>query len=208
MEVTEILDELERLYPNATCELNHRNNYELAVAVVLSAQTTDKSVNKVTPALFEKYPTAYDLAEGDLKDIESCISSLGLYHNKAKMIKGMASGMCENFEGEVPNTMKDLLTLPGVGRKCGNVILGECYGIPSLAVDTHVARVSKRLGLAKKTDTVGKIETKLKRKIPRDRWIKTHHQMIFFGRYFCKSRNPNCKECPFVAICKEEHKNL
>ena len=208
MNVEFILDELDRLFPNARCELDHQNNYELAVAVVLSAQTTDKSVNKVTPNLFEAYPTPNDLATAPLKEIESYISTLGLYRNKAKMIQGMAQGMVDRYDSKVPNRMKDLLTLPGVGRKCGNVILSECYGVPALAVDTHVNRVSKRLKLAKWDDTVEQVEVKLKRKIPRDRWIKTHHQMIFFGRYFCKSRGPHCYECPFVDICSEPNKNL
>ncbi len=206
MNVEFILEELDRLYPDARCELDHRNNYELAVAVVLSAQTTDKSVNKVTPALFDAFPTPELLANASLEEIESYICTLGLYRNKAKMIQGMAKGMVERFDGEVPHRMQDLLTLPGIGRKCGNVILSECYGVPALAVDTHVNRVSKRLKLAKKDDTVEQVEVKLKRKIPRERWIKTHHQMIFFGRYFCKSRGMNCRECPFYDICCEEKK--
>ena len=198
----EIIAHLDELYPDAHCELVHRNNYEMAVAVVLSAQTTDASVNKVTPALFEKYPDAESLAKADISDIEDSIRTLGLYRNKAKSIHEMAKGMTERFHGEVPQTMKELTSLAGVGRKCANVILAECYNIPSLAVDTHVNRIAKRLGLAKRDDTLLQVETKLKRKIPRDRWIKCHHQMIFFGRYRCKSRNPDCTGCPFMDICK------
>ncbi len=197
-----VLEELDRLFPDAHCELNHENNYQLAVAVVLSAQTTDASVNRVTPALFEKYPDASSLAEGKLSDIEKCIASLGLYRNKAKAIRGMAQGIAERFEGEVPETMEDLVSLPGVGRKCANVIMSECYGMPALAVDTHVSRVSRRLGLAKPEDTLLEVETKLKHKIPKTQWIKTHHQLIFFGRYLCHARNPECDRCPFQGKCR------
>ena len=208
MKADVFLEGLDSLFPDARCELEHRNNYEMAVAVVLSAQTTDASVNRVTPALFEKYPDAASLAAGELKDIEQCIASLGLYHNKAKAIKGMAQGMTERFGGEVPDTMEDLVSLPGGGRKCANVILSECYGVPALAVDTHVSRVSKRLKLAKPDDSVLEIEKKLRRKIPKERWIRTHHQMIFFGRYLCHARSPECGRCPFTAECREKNKNL
>ena len=204
MKPAEILEHLDQLFPDARCELNHRNNYEMAVAVVLSAQTTDASVNRVTPALFEKYPDAESLARGNLQEIEQCIASLGLYHNKAKAIQGMARGMVEMYGGVVPDNMEDLVKLPGVGRKCANVIMSECYGVPALAVDTHVNRVSKRLGLAKKDDSLLTVETKLKRKIPKHRWIKTHHQLIFFGRYLCHARNPECERCPFRKICREQ----
>lgn len=202
----EILKELDILFPDARCELNHKNNYEMTVAVILSAQTTDASVNKVTESLFKKYPTIESLAEADLATIEKEINSLGLYRNKAKAIQGMAKVVVDKYHGVIPDNMKDLVTLPGVGRKCANVILSECYNIPSLAVDTHVNRVSKRLGLAKKDDDLLTVEKKLKRKIPRDRWIKSHHQFIFFGRYLCHSRNPECNSCPFTSICKEYKK--
>ena len=204
MKPAEILDHLDQLFPDARCELNHRNHYEMAVAVVLSAQTTDASVNRVTPALFEKYPDAESLAQGNLQEIEQCIASLGLYHNKARAIQGMARGLVEMYGGVVPDNMEDLVKLPGVGRKCANVIMSECYGVPALAVDTHVNRVSKRLGLAKMDDSLLTVETKLKRKIPKERWIKTHHQLIFFGRYLCHARNPECERCPFQGICKEK----
>ena len=202
----EILKELDILFPDARCELNHKNNYEMTVAVILSAQTTDASVNKVTESLFKKYPTIESLAEADLATIEKEINSLGLYRNKAKAIQGMAKVVVDKYHGVIPDNMKDLVTLPGVGRKCANVILSECYNIPSLAVDTHVNRVSKRLGLAKTDDDLLTVEKKLKRKIPRDRWIKSHHQFIFFGRYLCHSRNPECNSCPFTSICKEYKK--
>ncbi|MBP3868113.1 MAG: endonuclease III [Solobacterium sp.] len=202
MKTEEVLNALDELFPDAHCELEHRNHYEMAVAVVLSAQTTDASVNRVTPALFERYPDAASLAAGKLRDIEACIASLGLYRNKARSIQGMAQGIVERFNGEVPDNMEDLVTLPGVGRKCANVIMSECYGVPALAVDTHVSRVSRRLGLAKPEDSLLQVEQKLKRKIPKDRWIKSHHQMIFFGRYLCHARNPECDRCPFQGKCR------
>lgn len=208
MTPAEIIDHLDRLFPDARCELNHRNNYEMAVAVILSAQTTDASVNRVTPALFEKYPDPASMASADLEDVEEIISSLGLYRNKARAVTGFARGLTERFDGNVPSTMEELISLPGVGRKCANVILAECHGIPSLAVDTHVSRIAKRLGLAYRNDSVEVIERRLCRKIPRDRWILTHHQMIFFGRYLCHARNPECVRCPFVKICHEKNKNL
>lgn len=204
----EIIGHLDRLYPDARCELDHRNDYEMAVAVILSAQTTDASVNRVTPGLFERFPDPASLAAADQQEVEELISSLGLYRNKARSIIGFAKGVTERFEGRVPASMDELVSLPGVGRKCANVILAECHGIPSLAVDTHVSRVSKRLGLAYAKDTVDVIERKLCRKIPRERWIRTHHQMIFFGRYLCHARNPECIRCPFVKICHEKKKTL
>lgn len=208
MSVEEILDHIEALYPDAHCELEHRNNYEMAVAVILSAQTTDASVNKVTPALFARYPAISDLAEGDQEEIESLISSLGLHRAKARSIKGFARGVMERFGGEIPSGMEELTSLPGVGRKCANVIQSECFGVPALAVDTHVSRISRRLGLCYQKDDPETIERKLKRKIPRERWSRTHHQMIFFGRYLCHARSPECVRCPFTGICHEKNKNL
>lgn len=204
----QILEKLDELFPDAKCELKHRNNYEMAVAVILSAQTTDASVNRVTPLLFEKYPDPQLLAEGNLSDIENMIASLGLYKNKAKAIQGFAREITERYHGKVPDTMEDLLTLPGVGRKCANIILSECYGIPALAVDTHVARIAKRLRLCYQNDDVDTIERKLKKKFPEKDWISVHHHMIFFGRYLCHARNPECYRCPFTEICREKNKNL
>ncbi len=204
MSTEEILEHLDEMFPDAHCELNHRNAFEMAVAVILSAQTTDASVNRVTPALFEKYPDAASLAEADLSDIEQTIASLGLYRNKARSIKGFARAVSEEYDGIVPSTMKELTTLPGVGRKCANVIMSECWGLPALAVDTHVSRIARRLRLAKEDDGVDDIERKLKRRVPRERWTKTHHQMIFFGRYRCHARNPECTDCPFTGFCREK----
>ena len=197
------LKELDKLYPNAKCELKHKNRYEMAVAVILSAQTTDASVNQVTPELFKKYPNIEALANANIKDIEKAISRLGLYHNKAKSIHGFAKKVVEDYDGKIPQEMNELVKLPGVGRKCANVIQSECFNIPALAVDTHVMRVSKRLYFANEKDTPDKIEIKLKKKVPEDRWIKTHHQMIFFGRYLCHAQNPECDRCPFTKYCRE-----
>lgn len=203
MKGEEVIAALDELYPDARCELNHNNAYELAVAVVLSAQTTDASVNRVTPALFQACPDPYALANAERKDVESLIASLGLYRNKAKAIQGMAEAIVERHGGKVPDTRKELEELPGVGRKCANVILAECFNIPSLAVDTHVSRVSRRLELAKEEDSLLQVENKLKRKIPREKWIHAHHQLIFFGRYLCKARNPECERCLFNGRCRE-----
>lgn len=203
-----IIAELNTLFPDAHCVLVHSNPLEMLVAVMLSAQTTDAAVNKVTPALFAAYPTAQDYADASLEDLEGYLKRLGLYRSKARSLKKMGQALVEHFDGEVPHTMKQLTTLPGVGRKTANVVLGECFGVPSVPVDTHVERISKRLGFAKRDDTVLDVERKLKRNLPRDSWMKLHHQFIFFGRYVCKAQNPKCKECHLVDLCKEPHKNL
>lgn len=199
-----VLDYFEELYPDAHCELNHRSVYELLVAVMLSAQTTDKKVNEVTPALFEKYPTAFDLSIASLEDIQDKIKVIGLYRNKAKNLKAMAIELVEKYEGQVPQNRKELESLPGVGRKTTNVVLSVGFHVPAFAVDTHVERISKRLGFAKKEDSIQDVERKLCRSIDRNMWNKAHHQFIFFGRYFCKSQKPNCKECQLVDMCKEK----
>ena len=189
MNANEILDEMEKLYPNAECELKHETPFQLLVAVVLSAQTTDESVNKVTPALFAAYPTSKAMAQASLSDIESYIRRIGLYRNKARSILKLSQDLEEKFHGEVPSSYKDLMSLAGVGRKTANVVRSVAFDIPSFAVDTHVDRISKRLGLAK---------------IDRDRWNRGHHEFIFFGRYLCHSRNPECYRCPFIDICKKD----
>ncbi len=203
MTTDEILDILEEMFPNAECELIHRNAFELLVAVVLSAQTTDVSVNKVTPALFETFPTPQAMAEADIHDIEEKIKRIGLYRNKARSIQNLSKSLMENFGGIVPSSMKDLTSLAGVGRKTANVVRSVCFDIPSIAVDTHVERISKRLGLAKPQDSVEVVEQKLKRKIKRERWNRAHHLFIFFGRYHCMARNPQCEQCPFQDFCKK-----
>lgn len=203
MKTQEILDIMESMFPNAQCELVHKNAYELTVAVILSAQTTDVSVNKITPALFDRYPRPMDLANASLYDVENYIKSIGLYRNKAKNIVNMAKSLVEKYDGVVPATMEELLTLDGVGRKTANVILSEWYHIPALAVDTHVERVSKRLGLVAKDASVLEVEKTLKRKIKKDNWCHTHHLLIFFGRYHCKAIKPNCCFCPLWQQCKD-----
>ena len=208
LQVKRILDTLQQLYPNVECELIHNNAYELIVAVALSAQTTDVSVNKVTPILFAKYPSVYDLSFAKVEDVENCIKTLGLFRMKAKNIVNMSIKIVKEYNGVVPHKLKDLCTLDGVGRKTANVVLSVSYNIPTIAVDTHVDRIAKRLGFAKMNDDVLKVENKLKRKIDRNLWSDTHHRLIHFGRYFCTARKPKCYICPLIDICKEKNKNL
>ena len=203
-----VLDYFEELFHDAHCELNHQNVFELLVAVMLSAQTTDKKVNQVTASLFKKYPTVESFALASLEDLQDDIKIIGLYRNKAKNLKKMAQVLLEEYNGEVPKTRKELESLPGVGRKTTNVVLSVGFDEPAFAVDTHVERISKRLGFAKKDDTVNDVERKVCRSIPRDRWNKAHHQFIFFGRYFCKAQNPNCKECHLYYMCKDKIKEV
>lgn len=176
---------------------------------MLSAQTTDKKVNQVTPGLFEKYPKVSDLANASLEELQDQIKVIGLYRNKAKNLKAMAQELVENYQGEVPCTRKELESLPGVGRKTTNVVLSVGFNVPAFAVDTHVERISKRLGFAKKDDTVQDVERKVCRSIEKSRWNKAHHQFIFFGRYFCKAQNPNCKDVIFmICVRKKESREI
>ena len=175
---------------------------QLLVAVILSAQTTDKAVNKITPGLWARYPEIEDLASANLDDVEMCLRTIGLYKNKAKNIIKTARAVLMNFDGQVPKTHKELESLPGVGRKTANVVLAEVYGIPSIAVDTHVSRVSKRLNIAPEDASVEEIEEELMKKIPKRDWIISHHRMIFFGRYHCLAKNPKCQTCPLQSYCK------
>lgn len=204
MTTDDILDILEAMFPDAHCALTHQNPFELLVAVVLSAQTTDEAVNKVTPALFQRFPTPQAMANGDVLAIEQYIRRIGLYHHKARSIQSLSQSLVERFQGEVPATRKQLTSLAGVGRKTANVVLSVCFDIPALAVDTHVDRIAKRLGLAKFYDSVEVVERKLKRKIKRSRWNRAHHLFIFFGRYTCMARSPLCEGCPFASICKKD----
>ena len=204
--VDEILSFLGNLYPNASCELNYGTPYQLLIAVILSAQCTDKRVNQVTEKLFKVAPTPQkmqDLGEVKLKEI---IKSCGFYNNKAKSIISATYDIINRFNGEVPNNMKDLTSLAGVGRKTANVVLGECFNIPSIAVDTHVLRLSKRLGLTSENSTPEKCEKDLLKKIKKENQVKFHHQMIHFGRYYCKAINPNCKDCKLFDMCKNKKK--
>lgn len=203
---TLILSVLDEMFPNAKAELNYTNHYELLVAVILSAQTTDIQVNKVTPILFKRYPTVYELSSAKQEAVEVLINSIGLYKNKAKNIIKMANQVVTHFDGIIPSKREDLESLAGVGRKTANVILSNLFDTPAIAVDTHVHRVSIRLGLAKKTDDVYQTEMKLYKIFPKERWTKLHHQLIFFGRYHCTSRNPKCLTCKLYEVCKYDNK--
>jgi len=197
-----ILNEISKLYPEATIELNYKQKHELLIAIMLSAQTTDKAVNKVTKKLFNDFESLEAYANAELSELESCIKTIGLYRNKAKNLKNLAIKIIDKYESDVPSTQKELEDLPGVGRKTANVYLAEYHEIPRIAVDTHVSRVSIRLGLAKKGDSPIQVEKKLMKIYHKDQWITLHHKFIHFGRYFCKARNPKCKECPLLEICK------
>ena len=201
MKAKRILATLEQMFPDAECELNYESVFQLLVAVVLSAQTTDIAVNKVTVDLFDKFDSADKLAEAPIEEVESILKKLGLYHNKSKNIISLSKQLIDKFDGVVPNNMEDLITLDGVGRKTANVVLGEYYNIPSIAVDTHVERVTKRLGLVKDNASVLEVEKTLMKKYPKNIWVKLHHQLIFFGRYHCKAKKPNCEECLLVKDC-------
>ena len=202
--ISSILSYLDELFPNAGCELEYNKDYELVIAVMLSAQTTDKSVNAVTRVLFAKYQTLEQLAKADLNDIENIIRSIGLYKNKAQHILEIANKLINDFDGKVPSDKDLLQTLPGVGNKTAGVIRAEIFKIPDLPVDTHILRISKRLGLAKEKDDALATEKKLKKLILEDRWIKSHHQLIHFGRYFCTARNPQCEKCKIRDFCNKK----
>lgn len=197
-----IEDYLDELFESPKCELNYNKDYELLIAIVLSAQTTDKRVNSITPILFDKYSTLELLMNADIKSIENILRPLGSFRKKAIYVKEIAKTLFLDYDGKVPIKRKELEAMPGVGRKTVNVFLSEFYNIPNIAVDTHVERVSKRLGLAKEDDDVKKIEEKLKRKFERKQWAKRHLQLVLFGRYHCKALSPLCAECKLKQICK------
>ncbi|MBQ8219033.1 MAG: endonuclease III [Bacilli bacterium] len=198
----DILNYFDRLFPNPKCELNYNKDYELLIATVLSAQTTDKRVNKVTSILFNKYPNLLSLSKADIKDIEDIIREIGTYKRKSIYVIEIAKKLVNDGYNYVPNNRKYIESLPGVGHKTANVFLSNIYNEPAIAVDTHVSRVSKRLGIAKKDDDVLKIEKKLEKKLPKERWSKTHHQLVLFGRYYCKAIKPNCDNCEIKSYCK------
>lgn len=202
-----ILDKLEENYPDAECALVHQNVYQLIVAVALSAQTTDKSVNLITPNLFDKYPTAADLAVADVSEVEDCIRRIGMYKTKAKNIVGMAKALVEKHGGQVPEDYDALVALPGVGRKTANVVLSVGFGHQRIAVDTHVFRVANRIGLVAEKDVL-KTELSLMDRIPEERWSKTHHSLIFHGRQCCDARKPKCEECSISQWCEEYKKRV
>jgi len=207
-QVRYILDTIAGMFPDAHCELHHSNPFELTIAVLLSAQCTDETVNKVTKDLFHKYKNPEDYIAVPLEELEQDIRRIGLYRNKAKFIQSLCRMLFEDFHGELPTKHEDLVKLPGVGRKTANVVVSNAFGVPAIAVDTHVERVAKRLGLAGQADTVLKVEEKLMKQIPKEEWTDTHHRLIFFGRYHCKAQNPQCMICPMVDTCREGKRRM
>lgn len=206
MKIKLICEYLDELFPNPKCELNYNNDYELLMAIVLSAQSTDRRVNMCTKVLFEKYDTLEKIVNAPINDIKNIIRTIGSFNKKSTYIKEIARILVEEHNGVVPKDRDILETFPGVGRKTANVFLSEFYNIPAIAVDTHVDRVSKRLRLAKKNDNVKVIEQKLMKKFKKEEWAKRHLQLVLFGRYYCKAIKPSCKECKLKDICIEKKK--
>lgn len=207
-EIEEVLQVIGEMFPDAQCELHHSNPFELVIAVLLSAQCTDALVNRVTKDLFKKYKKPEDYLAVDLGELQQDIRSIGLYRNKAKNIQKLCQMLLDKYEGEVPKTREELMKLAGVGRKTANVVMSVAFDQPAIAVDTHVERVTKRLGICRWKDTVLEVEKTLMKKVPKEKWSQTHHQLIFFGRYHCKARNPNCSECPLLHLCREGKKRM
>ena len=199
---------LDYLFPNPKCELIYHTDYELLMAVVLSAQSTDKRVNTVTPIIFKRYSTLKELKEADLRDLEDIIRPVGSFRKKASYIKDIATILVDEFNGVVPRDRDILMKFPGVGRKTINVFLSEYYNEPAIAVDTHVERISKRLGIASKNDDVLKVEKKLMKFFKKEEWGRRHLQLVLFGRYYCKAIKPECRDCRLKDICKEKKKNI
>ena len=199
-QIKEVLDALERMHPEAMCALDHGSEFELLVAVVLSAQTTDVSVNKVTPALFGRYPDPEALAAASQDDVIEIIKTIGLYKTKSANIIKLAAKLKEDFGGRVPDSFEELVSLPGVGRKTANVVMAEAFGKPAIAVDTHVFRVANRIGLTDEKD-VNATEDSLKQRLPENVWIKAHHLLSFHGRKVCHARRPECENCGISVIC-------
>ena len=199
-EIIEVLDALEAMHPEAMCALDHGSEFELLIAVVLSAQTTDVSVNKVTPELFRKYPSPEALASADQADVIDTIKTIGLYKTKSANIIKLAQKLVDDFDGGVPGTFEELVSLPGVGRKTANVVLAEAFGRPASAVDTHVFRVANRIGLTDAKD-VEATEDQLKQRLPESSWIRAHHLLIFHGRKICHARKPECENCGINSFC-------
>ncbi|WP_252503413.1 endonuclease III [Sporosarcina sp. Marseille-Q4943] len=202
------LEQFGEMFPDAHCELVHENAFELLVATLLSAQCTDVLVNRVTADLFQKYKKPEDYLAVDIEELQDDIRSIGLYRNKAKNIQALCALLLEKFDGEVPADRDLLTTFPGVGRKTANVVVSNAFGIPAMAVDTHVERVAKRLGMNRWKDSPLVVEEKIMRWTPREKWTDTHHQIIFFGRYHCKAQNPACGECPLLPLCREGKKRM
>lgn len=207
-QIRHCLDVMAEMYPDAHCELNHSNPFELVIAVALSAQCTDVLVNKVTKNLFQKYKTPEDYLSVSLEELENDIRSIGLYRNKAKNIQKLSKMLIDDYNREVPRDRDELTNLPGVGRKTANVVVSVAFGVPAMAVDTHVERVSKRLAICRWKDSVLEVEKTLMKKIPREEWSDTHHRLIFFGRYHCKAQSPQCEICPLLDLCREGKKRM
>lgn len=207
-QIREALDTMGELFPDAHCELNHSNPFELVIAVALSAQCTDVLVNKVTKKLFEKYKTPEDYLSVSIEELQNDIRSIGLYRNKAKNIQKLCTLLLDEYRGVVPKDRDELTKLPGVGRKTANVVVSVAFGVPAIAVDTHVERVSKRLAICKWKDSVLEVEKTLMRRVPQEEWSITHHRLIFFGRYHCKAQAPKCTECPLLHMCREGQKRM
>ena len=201
-QILAVLDALEKEYPDAECALDHQNIYQLLIAVVLSAQTTDVSVNKVTPSLFEAYPTPETLSKAKNEDIEVMLKTIGMYRTKARNIINLTKRLCEKYGGSVPHDYDALVSLPGVGRKTANVVLSVGFGEQRIAVDTHVFRVSNRIGLVKAKDVLS-TELSLMKRVPKERWSRTHHSLIFHGRQCCSARNPRCEQCCIRELCEQ-----
>ena len=201
----EIIKKLLNDYPNPKCELDYHSNFSLLVAVILSAQCTDKRVNLVTPVLFEKYNDVYAVASANLQDVEQIIKPCGFYHNKAKNIIGCAKQIVSKYNGEVPNTREQLESLCGVGRKTANVMLSLAFNKPAIAVDTHVFRVSQRLGLSENPKNELDCEKQLMKVIDKKDWIKMHYILVLFGRYHCKAISPKCDQCCFANVCRRKN---
>ncbi|MBG9544594.1 endonuclease III [Cytobacillus firmus] len=207
-QIRHCLDAMGEMFPEAHCELNHSNPFELVIAVALSAQCTDALVNKVTRNLFQKYKTPEDYLDVSIEELQDDIRSIGLYRNKAKNIQKLCRLLLDEYGGVVPRDRDELTKLPGVGRKTANVVVSVAFGVPAIAVDTHVERVSKRLGFCRWKDSVLEVEKALMKKVPMDEWSITHHRMIFFGRYHCKAQNPQCEICPLLDLCREGKKRM
>jgi len=199
-EVLKVLELLKANYPEAQCELNYNTPFQLLIATVLSAQTTDKKVNEVTSKLFQDYPTVYDFLALDQHQLEGYIRKIGLYRNKAKNILALCRMLVEEYQAKVPNTFEELVRLPGVGRKTANVVLSNAFAVPAIAVDTHVYRVSNRIGLAKADDVIS-TEHQLQKSIPKSLWSLAHHLLIWHGRRTCSARNPKCEICTVQDLC-------
>lgn len=207
-QIGRVLDTIGEMFPEAKCELHHHTPFDLAVAVILSAQCTDALVNKVTQSLFKKYRHPQDYLSVSQEELENDIRSIGLYRNKTKSIRKTSEMVLENYGGYLPEERDELIQIPGIGRKSANVITSVAFGHPAIAVDTHVERVTKRLGICRWKDSVREVEETLMKKVPKEAWSDTHHKLIFFGRYHCKAQSPQCSICPLLDICREGQKRM